>query len=133
MANQNGSKYGFTALFPIKAGEHASRLRKHLRTLDSNLYGSPLSEASIIHMARFAIIDRLAYQGVPAKADTLSSAYLLFLCEFDGDNPEALVRQLIDRLPGEVTAIWEHCRSFPGTESADRLSAYFEQSRRSAR
>jgi len=127
MANQNGGKYGFTALFPIKAGEHASQLRKHLRTLDSNLNGSPLSEAPIIHMARFAIIDRLAYQGLPAKADTLNCAYLLFLCEFDGDSPEALVRQLIDRLPGEATAIWEHCRSFPGTQSADELSSYFEK------
>ncbi|SRR6266536_3110028 len=127
MANQNGKKYGFTALFPIKRGPHAAELRRHLRSLDSNPNGSPLSETRVIHMARFAIIDQLAYQGLPAKRESLVSSYLLFLCEFDGESPDVLVRELIDKIPAETTEVWQHCVAFPGIESSDRVAAYFEQ------
>jgi hypothetical protein len=127
MANQNGKKYGLTALFPIKAGEHAARLRTELRSWDAHPRGSPLSEVPVIHMARFVIIDRLAYQGVPAERDDLRSAYLLFLCDFDGEEVAGLVRELLAAIPTHVAAIWTHCRAFPGIESVDRLSAYFER------
>ena len=69
MANQNGAKYGLTALFPIGAGEHRAQLRDHLRSLDGHPRGSPLSELPMVHMARLAIIDRLAYESFPAQAD----------------------------------------------------------------
>ena len=127
MTNQNGKKYGFTALFPILAGEHTAELRAYLRTLDANPYGSPLSEAPAIHMARLVVIDRLPYQGWPAKQDSLKSSYLLFLCEFDGESPEALARELADRIPGDVAEIWGHCAGFPGIQSIDLLGAYFER------
>ena len=71
MANQNGKKYGFTGLFPIRKGADVAALREHLRKLDGKPNGSPLSEVRAIHMARFVVIDSLAYQGVPAKRDTL--------------------------------------------------------------
>jgi hypothetical protein len=124
VANQNGNKYGFTALFPIKPGESAL-LRTHLRTLDRRPCGSPLSCVSIVHMARLAIVDQMPYQGLPAKSDTLNSAYLLFLCEFDGTSADTLVQQLLQNIPGDVAAIWQHCRAFPGTQSVDRLADYF--------
>jgi hypothetical protein len=127
MANQKGNKYGLTALFPIKPGEHAAQLRKHLRCLDSHPCGSPLSAVPIVHMARLAIVDQTPYQGVPAKSDALKSAYLLFLCEFDGTSSDSLVQQLVLKIPEEVTAIWRHCRAFPGTESIDRLGDYFQR------
>ncbi len=101
MANQNGKKYGFTGLFPIGKGDHAAALRAHLRKLDGKPYGSPLSEVRAIHMARFAVIDGLAYQGLPAKRDSLSSSYLLFLCDFDGESPDALVADLIAADPAK--------------------------------
>jgi hypothetical protein len=127
MANQNGKKYGFTALFPIRAGDHAAELRSHLRGLDRTFYGSPLSEVRAIHMARFVVIDRLAYQGLPAKADTLASSYMLFLCDFDGESPDALVAGLAAAIPDEVEEIWQHCVAFPGVGLRDPLTAYFEQ------
>ena len=129
MANQNGKKYGFTGLFPIKVGQTAE-LRPFLRTLDDSVKyprGSPLSDVPIVHMARLVVIDRLAYQGTPAKADTLKSAYLLFLCDFDGFSVDVLVRAMVKHIPEELEAIWGHCRGFPGIESGDGLSAYFEQ------
>jgi hypothetical protein len=127
MANQNGKKYGFTALFPIKRGDHTAELRSHLRRLDCNFYGSPLSEVRAIHMARFAIIDRLAYQGLPAKADSLASSYLLFLCDFDGESPDTLVKGLLAAIPAQVEEIWKHCVAFPGIGLRDPLAAYFER------
>jgi hypothetical protein len=127
MANQKGNKYGLTALFPIKSGEHAARLRIYLRCLDSHACGSPLSSVPIVHMARLAIIDQMPYQGLPAKSDILNSAYLLFLCEFDGTSSDSLVQQLVQNIPEEVAAIWQHCRAFPGTQSVDRLADYFQR------
>ena len=127
MANQKGKKYGFTALFPIEPGEHAAQLRVHLRSLDSHPNGSPLSGVPIVHMARFAIINQMPYQGLPAKNDSLNSAYLLFLCEFDGSSSDVLVQHLVEEIPDEVTAIWRHCRAFPGTQSVDHLADYFSR------
>jgi hypothetical protein len=130
MANQNGTKYGFTGLFPIKTGEHSADLRTFLRSLDDKRRyprGSPFSDVPIVHMARFAIIDGLAYQGFPAKLDTLKSQYLLFVCDFDGPSIDALIQALVRYIPTQVTAVWEHCVLFPGTQSRDRLAAYFEQ------
>ena len=129
MANQNGAKYGFTGLFPIKMDGHSANLRTLLRSLDDKQYyprGSPLSEVPIVHMARFVIVDSLPYQGAPAKLDTLNSQYLLFACDFDGYSLDDLIHAMVDKMP-EVTAIWDHCVGFPGTESLDRLAAYFEQ------
>jgi len=130
MANQNGAKYGFTGLFPIKADGHSTNLRALLRSLDdkhSYPRGSPLSEVPIVHMARFVIIDGLPYQGTPAKLDTLKSHYLLFVCDFDGYSVDTLVQAMVHNMPRELTAIWDHCVRFPGTQSLDRLAAYFEQ------
>ena len=129
MANQNGGTYGFTGLFPIEAGQTAA-LRTFLRTLDDSLNyprGSPLSEVPIVHMARFVVIDRLAYQGTPAKADTLKSTYLLFACDFDGFSIDVLIREMVKHIPSQLETIWRHCLGFPGIESRDDLAAYFEQ------
>ena len=130
MANQNGSKYGFTGLFPIKTGGNSANLRTLLRSLDDPRHyprGSPLSHVPIVHMARFVIIDRLAYQGLPAKVDTLKSDYLLFVCDFDGYSVDTLIHEMVRNMPAQVTAIWGHCVRFPGIQSCDRLAAYFEQ------
>lgn len=125
MANQNGKKYGFTGLFPITKNADVAALREHLRKLDGKPNGSPLSKVRAIHMARFVVIDNLAYQGVPAKRDTLSSSYLLFLCDFDGDSPDALVAGLVGAIRHEVEEIWRHCVAFPGVAPLDPLAAYF--------
>ena len=129
MPNQNGEKYGFTGLFPITCGKTAE-LRTFLRSLDdTGTYpgGSPFSHVPIIHMARLFIIDRLAYQGTPAKADTLKSDYLVFLCDFDGASVDALVFALANSMPAEVTTIWSCCVGFPDVEPHDRFGEYFEK------
>jgi hypothetical protein len=126
MSNTNGKKFGFTALFPIKSADDAVSLRRYLRSMDSNRYGSPLAGVEIIHMARFVVIDHLAYQGIPAKRDGLKSRYLLFTCDFDGETVDVLTGKLIAGTSETVDEIWTHCVGYPGLEQRDRLTAYFE-------
>jgi hypothetical protein len=129
MANQNGAKYGFTGLFPVTRGQ-STELRALLRSLDdTKVYprGSPFSDVPIIHMARLFVIDRLAYQGTPAKIDRLQSDYMLFTCDFDGDSIDSLVRAMVSNIPGQLAAIWGYCVRFPGIQKRDQLSEYFER------
>jgi hypothetical protein len=129
MANLNGAKYGYTGIFPI-ARQQTTDLRALLRSLDdTERYppGSPLGEVPIVHMARLFIVDRLAYQGTPAKFDKLRSDYLVFVCDFDGDSVDTLVDAMASGIPETVAAIWGHCIGFPGLRPRDPLSAYFER------
>ena len=104
MASVNRKKFGLTCLFPIIREDrtHSLQLRAHLRTMDSDPYGSPLSRVPIIHMARFAIIGDLPYQGVPNNRDDLLSDYMLFVCDFDGTNVDTLVAAMITNIAKEV-------------------------------
>jgi hypothetical protein len=129
MANQNGAKYGFTGLFPVARGQ-STELRTLLRSLDdTQTYprGSPFSHVPVIHMARLFVIDRLAYQGTPAKIDTLQSDYLLFACDFDGDSIDVLIRAMVSKIPDQLAAIWGRCVRYPGIQKSDQLSEYFER------
>jgi len=129
MANQNGNKYGFTGLFPIAFGRTAElrRLLRSFSDLETYPRGSPFSEVPIIHMARLFILDRLTYQGTPAKADKLNSDYLVFLCNFDGSNVDVLLRMLIGTMENEMKETWSCCVGFPGIKPRDRLCEYFEK------
>lgn len=131
MANTNGKKYALTALFPIRGEDHYEQLRSFLRSLDkhplSGPYGSPLHRVPFLHMARFAIIDNLIYQGLPAKRDRLKSRYLLFMCDFDGESLDPLVSAMVTHAGEVVDGIWKHCVAYPGKDKRDRLTAYFQQ------
>jgi hypothetical protein len=129
MANVNGKKFGLTCLFPIIREDrtHSLELRAYLRKMDGDPYGSPLSKVPLIHMARFAIIDDLPYQGVPNNRDDLLSDYMLFVCDFDGVNVDTLVAAMIENITPEVEEIWKHCVAYPGLASKDALTAYFER------
>jgi hypothetical protein len=127
MANVKGKKFGLTSLFPIRPGGHTSELRDYLRRMASEPYGSPLSGVKNIHMARFAIINDLVFEGVPAKRDLLKSNYLLFMCDFDGATVDALVAVMLGSICQTVHEIWCHCVGYPGHAHRDHLTAYFEQ------
>ena len=133
MANVNRKKFGLTCLFPIIREDrtHSLELRAYLRKMDEmdgDPYGSPLSKVPLIHMARFAIINDLPYQGVPNNRDDLLSDYMLFVCDFDGTNVDTLVAAMIATIAKEVVeAIWAHCVAYPGLGSKDALTAYFER------
>jgi hypothetical protein len=78
-------------------------------------------------MARFAIIDNLIYQGLPAKRDRLKSRYLLFMCDFDGTSVDPLVGAMVSEMGEVVDGIWSHCVAYPGKDRRDLLTAYFER------
>ena len=126
MANANGKKFGLTALSPIKPG-HCEELRIRLRAMDSKPYGSPLSGVNTVHMARLAIINTLAFEGIPAKRDLLKSSYLLFMCDFDGVTVDSLVAAMVANISGTIDEIWGLCIAYPGLTSRDQLTAYFER------
>ena len=105
--------YGFTGLFPIKTDTDCSALRSTLRSLDNHPLGSPLSSLDIVHMARFVIVDRLSFQGEPAKYDRLLSAYLLFTCDFDGSDIDDLVTAIMTKIPDIFLAVWGNCVAVP--------------------
>src|SRR5262245_60029259 len=131
MSNINGNIYGFTGLFPIKSDADCGVLRSHLRSLEDHPFGSPLSSLDIVHVARLSIIDRLAFQGEPAKHDRLSSAYLLFVCDFDGSDVEDLVTAIVTKIPETFLAVWRHCVAAPtvGVDPATKADviAYFRR------
>jgi hypothetical protein len=127
MSNANGRKYGFTALFPIKSGTDGAALRQHLRAMDRDERGSALAAVPIIHMARLVIVDDLPFQGLPAKLDRLESSYLLFTCDFDGNDPAQLVAAMLRSGRSIVAPIWSRCIGFPIPASEEAVIAYFKR------
>ena len=129
--NRSGTKYGYTALFPIKDTDSSVELRKILEIMGSHERGSPFADVPLIHMARLIVWDNLPYQGYPAKTDRLKSSYLIFMCDFDGSQVGELAGSLVQNAPDLVNDVWGKCSNFPYSSSAmtgdtaDRLTDYF--------
>jgi hypothetical protein len=126
MANKNGNLYGFTGLFPVKR-DAVEGLRTYLRGMDSDPNGSPLYRVRRIHLARFVIVDHLPVEDYPAAYDTLRSAYLLVMIDFDGASVAALVDDILANAHDVAEAVWGHCRGCPSIGDAGLLESYFEK------
>jgi hypothetical protein len=135
LPNRAGIKYGYTAVFPIRDAAAGSILRLHLGDLSQNPDGSPFAVATIIHLLRFIIIDRLPFEGYPAKQESLRAPYLVVMCDFDGKAVEDLARALARHAGGPVCDVWRHCAAFPfatpaelgHADAADRLAEYLRR------
>ncbi len=135
LPNRAGIKYGYTAVFPIRDAASAATLRLHLGSLSDDPNGSPFAVATIIHLLRFIIIDRLPYEGYPAKQESLRAPYLVVMCDFDGKEVEDLARALARHAPGPVCEVWRHCAAFPfatpaelgHADATDRLAEYLRR------
>jgi len=135
LPNRAGKKYGYTALFPIRDAASGALLRPHLNGLSEHHCGSPFSEAETIHLLRFIIIDRLPFEGYPAKKESLRGPYLVVMCDFDGEDVAELARALVEHAPAAVYAVWRHCAAFPFAaygdlarpDAADRLTEYLHR------
>jgi hypothetical protein len=126
MSSRKGKKFGLTALFPIESAESAAQLRALLRSFDSHEFGSPLSALPIVHMARFIVIDHLPYQEFPAQAERLNREYLLFVCEFDGEDVGTLVGAFLEHASETLVSVWRHCAGFPDGRGPYAIAAYFD-------
>jgi hypothetical protein len=133
--NRFRKKYAYTALFPIRDAASAVALRLHLHGFDTNDHGSPFSTAAPIHLLRFIVIDRLPFEGHPAKQEALGTPYLVVMCDFDGAEVRDLADVLARRAPAAVCGVWNHCVAFPFVEpaelaqpgAADRLDGYLRR------
>src|SRR3569833_1212502 len=119
LPNRCGVHYGYTALFPVGGKQGGGPLRVHLNGLDGHKYGSPFSSSAIIHLLRFIIIDRLPFEGYPAREESLGSPYLVVMCDFDGVDVTDLARSLVEEAPAAVYDVFSHCVAFPFAEESE--------------
>ena len=120
-----GTTRGLTALSPILPDTEDRSPRAELSAVLAALpagEGSPLTRVTATHTARWVIVSRLPYFGVPASPDALRSAYLLFTSNFDGTLDDYL-DALVAAMPETIERIYRHCVGFPGATPADRGSS----------
>ncbi len=121
MANQSGQAYAFMAMTPIMAGQE-DELDARLAAWASG-ESSPLARMATTHFARFLVLHDLVYQGPPQVRDSLQSAYLIFVSNFDGDI-ESYLESMLDLMADEAEQVWGLCVGFPGTADRELLLAY---------
>lgn len=121
MANQSGQAYAFMAMTPVLPGRE-DELVARLAAWGSN-EDSPLARMGRTHFARFLVLHDLVYQGPPQVRDSLQSAYLIFVSNFDGDL-EPYLQSMLDLMSSEAEEVWGLCVGFPGTADRDEFFAY---------
>lgn len=121
MANQSGQAYAFMAMTPILPGEE-DRLDGVLSHWGSGA-DSPLSRMGSTHFARFVMLHDLVYQGPPQVRDSLQSAYLIFVANFDGDL-EPYLDSMLDLMADEAEQVWGLCVGCPAASDREAFLAY---------
>lgn len=133
--NRIGCSYAVTLITPIEPGQ-TDDLARVLRGFGTR-ERSPLAELPDVHFARWVIIDQLHtdWPGAPNALPRLRSDYLLFSADVmspaarAGELPEAFFRDLLTHIRDEVTAVWSHCRGFPGAARSEAFVSYLAGSR----
>lgn len=130
MANQSGTVYGLTLLCPIIEDDHldicpSMQLRWYLGHLPRD-HKSPFAQISSTYLARLVVLDDVVYVGTPACEEHLSSRYLIFETNFDGDLETYLTR-LAQETPEFVDSVWKHCVGYPGLTDIDAFIAYMKK------
>jgi hypothetical protein len=121
MANKSGQAYAFMAVTPILPGQEAT-LRERLAALPTG-EASPLARMGSTHFARWLVLHDLVYQGPPQVRESLQSAYLFFVSDFDGEL-DPYLDAMLDHLSAEAQTVWSCCVGFPGTEDRRAFKAY---------
>lgn len=102
-----------TAMCPIEpaaSGAVTRRIRRYLegRSSEPDIF----ADCPMVHMARLVVVDDLRPALGNSTAESLSSRYLLFIVELDGNIDDFLDR-LYDVAPDFVHAVWGDCLGFP--------------------
>lgn len=120
--NVFGQAYCLTILTPIVDG-HETRLAQYLDGLPGG-DKSPLANVPGTHLARWAIVGDVVYEGPDQGArEHLSHARLLFTSNFDG-SLEPYLEALRTGLAAAADEIWGHCLGYPGSTDVDAFAAY---------
>lgn len=130
MANVSGRIYGLTILSPIIKDpnadtSHDCAIRKYLATLPDGPI-SPFAKVSSTHICRLVVMDDVIYVGAPAKEEHLSSQYLVFESNFDGELETYLTR-MAKEIPEVVESVWGHCVGYPGLLDMNAFVAYMKK------
>jgi hypothetical protein len=121
MANKSGQAYAFMAVTPILPGQE-STVSDRLAALPTG-EASPLARMGSTHFARWLVLHDLVYEGPPQVRDTLQSAYLFFVSDFDGDL-DPYLDAMLDHMSAEAENVWSCCVAFPGTADRGAFKAY---------
>ncbi|NOG70297.1 hypothetical protein [Roseicella sp. DB1501] len=165
MPNFDTGHYFLTVLAPVRAGRagpegesHRQRLLEALARLPQSettaksrgtTAQSPFARSRLTHLARFALIDDLPYNGresgdalidrlkerdplEPQRADRLPTPYLLFAAEFDAeDGSETSLRCYTDTLwrtmRPELEAVFGACHGFEAVTGAEDFFRYIRR------
>lgn len=110
------------------SGDSTAKIVRVALTNWGTLSLSPFQRVPGLHSARFHVLDQVAFQGYPAREDTLAQPYLLFFAVGDGR-----VRELLHQLSEHIGAthldeVWRNCEGYPEPPvgSAARV-AYWER------
>jgi hypothetical protein len=130
MANVSGTVYGLTILSPIVDDpnaqiSHDCAIRQYLANLP-NGHTSPFAQVSSTHMCRLVVMDDVIYVGTPAREEHLSSRYLVFESNFDGDLEPYLMRMATE-IPDVMDSVWGHCVGYPGVRDVNAFVAYMKK------
>lgn len=152
MASIEGSHYFLTALVPVRRAwarnqsgrttapiillrEKLAQMPTAMQTPERTAGGqiSKFAQSTLTHFARFAVIDRLGYNGYAAadpvaqtlglqrpveNREELKRPYLLFAAEFDAPSGSrsydlaVYLRELWDVMRDDLVEIFEHCVGF---------------------
>jgi hypothetical protein len=132
MASKSGSVYGLTLLCPIlddptATPSHDLQIRAHLAKLSVGP-DSPFAVAPGTHMVRLVVLDDVIYVGAPSCEEHLSSKYLVFESNCDGDR-DSYLTDLARAIPRELDAVWKHCVGYPseGANDLPKFLAYMKR------
>jgi len=123
MGNTCGNAYAFMAVTAILPGQE-DELERRLAGFGVG-EGSPLARMGTTHFARWLVLRDLVYQGPPQTRDSLQSAYLFFVSNFDGEL-DTYLDAMLASMPTEAQAVWSCCVGFPGTADPEAFKAWLK-------
>jgi len=85
----------------------------------------PLVELSVIHFARWSVIERLPPSPDDPTGRRLAHPYLLFESHFDTDT-SAYVDNFIEITPNRMRLVWAHSYGYPGVIPSEDFTAWTE-------
>jgi hypothetical protein len=129
MSNQNGSVYGLTILSPIRDDPQAEippslAIQMYLAKLPRD-HHSPFAKLSSTHMARLSVLEDVV-RVTPVIEERLTTSYLVFESNFDGDIDTYLMR-MASEVPEFVRAVWQHCVGCPLEFEEHSFIAYMKK------
>jgi len=130
MADHSGQLYGLTILSPIirdptNSVAHDLAIRRYLSHMP-NGGNSPFAKVPGTHFARLVVMDDVVFVGSPTMEEHLNSAYLVFICDFDGDL-DSYLQSMARAIPDVLDEIWSNCVEYPGTADVGKFTKYMKK------